>query len=68
MNVYTNILENPLEIWEYGSGLDENINGYGYSKLSIKFPEIMAVAALVIYAPGVLGAIETIGAVISIFD
>ena len=25
-------------------------------------------AALVIYAPGVLGAIETIGAVISIFD
>ena len=21
--------ENPLEIWEYGSGLDENINGYG---------------------------------------
>lgn len=42
--------------------------GYGYSKLSINFPEIMAVAALVIYAPGVLGAIETIGAVISIFD
>lgn len=31
MNVYTNILENPLEIWEYGSGLDENINGYGLS-------------------------------------
>ena len=43
-------------------------DGYGYSKLSINFPEIMAVAALVIYAPGVLGAIETIGAVISIFD
>lgn len=41
VNVSTNIPENPLEIWEYGS---------------------------VIYAPGVLGAIETIGAVISIFD
>ena len=103
--------ENPLEIWKYGSGLDENINGYGlsiqigaenafalhlknislemgtnslgrvygkythsvgdgygYSKLSINFPEIMALAALVIHVPGVLGAIETIGAVISIFD
>ena len=43
-------------------------DGYDYSKLSINFPEIMAVAALVIYAPGVLGVIETIGAVISIFD
>ncbi len=43
-------------------------DGYGYSKLSINFPEIMALAALVIHVPGVLGAIETIGAVISIFD
>ena len=52
----------------YGKYTHSVGDGYGYSKLSIKFPEIMAVAALVIYAPGVLGAIETIGAVISIFD
>ena len=50
----------------YGKYTHSVGDGYGYSKLSIKFPEIMAV--LVIYAPGVLGAIETIGAVISIFD
>ena len=52
----------------YGKYTHSVGDGYGYSKLSIKFPEIMAVAALVIYAPRVLGAIETIGAVISIFD
>ena len=51
----------------YGKYTHSVGDGYGYSKLS-NFPEIMAVAALVIYAPGVLGAIETIGAVISIFD
>ena len=47
----------------YGKYTHSVGDGYGYSKLSINFPEIMAVAALVIYAPGVLGAIETIGAV-----
>ena len=46
----------------YGKYTHSVGDGYGYSKLSINFPEIMAVAALVIYAPGVLGA------VISIFD
>lgn len=52
----------------YGKYTHSVGDGYGYSKLSINFPEIMAVAALVIHVPGVLGAIETIGAVISIFD
>lgn len=36
----------------YGKYTHSVGDGYGYSKLSIKFPEIMAVAALVIYAPG----------------
>ena len=49
----------------YGKYTHSVGDGYGYSKLSINFPEIMA---LVIHVPGVLGAIETIGAVISIFD
>ena len=52
----------------YGKYTHSVGDGYGYSKLSINFPEIMALAALVIHVPGVLGAIETIGAVISIFD
>ena len=111
VNAYTNVPENPLEVWEYGSGLDININnyglsiqkgaenafafhlknisvevganslgrvygkytysigdGYGYTKLSINFPEIMAVAVLAAYAPEMLAAAGTVGVTIPIFN
>ena len=42
----------------YGKYTHSVGDGYGYSKLSINFPEIMALAALVIHVRGVLGQLE----------
>lgn len=51
----------------YGKYIYSTGDGYVYNRLSINLPEIIGVAVLVTYAPGVVGGASAAGASIQIF-